>query len=44
MVDMSPGSLDAMAEYLAKITAEITASSAKERRDGNRSPFAILQR
>jgi hypothetical protein len=43
MVDMGVGSLDAMAEYLAKITAEITSSSAKDARNGNRSPFAILR-
>ena len=43
MVDMGSGSLDAMADYLAKITAEITASCVKDARDGNRSPFAILR-
>lgn len=43
MVDMGAGSLDATADYLAKITAEVTASSAKDARGGNRSPFAVLR-
>ncbi|WP_300016877.1 protein rep [Pseudonocardia sp.] len=42
-VDMGTGSLDAVAEYLSKITCEITGGSAKEGRRGNRSPFAILR-
>lgn len=43
MVDMGSGSLDATAEYLAKITAEVTGGHVKDARDGNRSPFAILR-
>lgn len=42
-VDLGAGSIDATAEYLAKITCEITGSSAKQARGGNRSPFAILR-
>ncbi|WP_344027771.1 protein rep [Pseudonocardia kongjuensis] len=42
-VDLGTGSLDAMAEYLAKITVEITGSAAKAGRRGNRTPFAILR-
>lgn len=42
-VDLGVGSIDALAEYLAKITVEITGSSAKDGRGGNRSPFAILR-
>ena len=36
-------SLDRTADYLAKITSEITSPSTKEGRDGNRAPFAILR-
>ncbi|MCX6463786.1 MAG: protein rep [Pseudonocardiales bacterium] len=42
-VDMGVGSRDAVAEYLSKITCEITGGSAKEGRRGNRSPFAVLR-
>lgn len=42
-VDLGAGSVAATADYLAKITAEVTASYAKDGRDGNRSPFAILR-
>ncbi len=42
-VDLGAGSIDAVAEYLSKITLEITGGSAKEGRRGNRSPFAILR-
>lgn len=42
-VDLGTGSISAVADYLGKITAEITASSAKEGRRGNRSPFAVLR-
>ena len=41
-VDMGAGSLDAIADYLAKIALEVAASTAKEGRDGNRTPFATL--
>jgi hypothetical protein len=43
MVDMGDASLDRTADYLAKITSEITSPSTKEGRDGNRAPFAILR-
>lgn len=42
-VRMTADSLGQVAGYLAKITAEVVASSAKDARDGNRSPFAILR-
>ncbi|WP_156067632.1 protein rep [Pseudonocardia halophobica] len=42
-VQMTAASLEQVSDYLAKITAEVVASSAKEGRDGNRSPFAILR-
>ncbi|GAA2546409.1 hypothetical protein GCM10010210_17180 [Pseudonocardia hydrocarbonoxydans] len=42
-VDMGVGSRDAVAEYLSKISAEITGGSAKEGRRGNRTPFGILR-
>lgn len=42
-VDLGAGSISATADYLAKITAEVTAAYAKDARNGNRSPFAILR-
>ncbi|MDN5855425.1 MAG: hypothetical protein L0K86_21785, partial [Actinomycetia bacterium] len=42
-VDLGEGSLAAVADYLGKITCEITGSAAKDGHDGNRSPFAILR-
>jgi len=42
-VDLGTGSIDAVADYLGKITAEITGASGKDGRRGNRSPFAILR-
>lgn len=42
-VDLGSGSIDAVSDYLGKITAEVTGSAAKEGRRGNRSPFAILR-
>jgi hypothetical protein len=43
MVDMGDASPERTADYLAKITSEITSPSTKEGRDGNRAPFAILR-
>jgi hypothetical protein len=43
VVHMGDASLDRTANYLAKITSEITSPSTKEGRDGNRAPFAILR-
>jgi hypothetical protein len=43
VVDMGDASLDRTADYLAKITSEITSPSTKEGRDGNGAPFAILR-
>jgi predicted secreted protein len=42
-VDLGSGSIDAVAEYLGKITVEITGGSMKEGRRGNRAPFAVLR-
>lgn len=42
-VRMSADSIERVAEYLAKITLEITSPSTKEARNGNRAPFAILR-
>lgn len=42
-VDLGAGSIDATAEYLSKITVEITGGAMKDGRRGNRSPFAILR-
>ncbi|GAY09831.1 replication protein, phage-associated [Pseudonocardia sp. N23] len=42
-VQMTAPSMEQVADYLAKITAEVTAQSAKDGRDGNRSPFAVLR-
>jgi len=42
-IDMGEASLDRTADYLTKITSEITSPSTKEGRDGNRAPFAILR-
>lgn len=42
-VAMTGDSLDRVAEYLAKITHEITSPSTKAGRYGNRSPFAVLR-
>lgn len=42
-VRMTADSLDRVAEYLSKITHEITSPSTKDGRFGNRSPFAILR-
>ncbi|GAA1106807.1 protein rep [Pseudonocardia alni] len=42
-VDLGTGSIDAVAEYLGKITVEITGGTMKEGRGGNRSPFAVLR-
>lgn len=41
-VDLGAGSRDAMAEYLGKITVEVTGAVTKSGRRGNRSPFGIL--
>lgn len=41
-VDLGAGSIDVVAEYLSKITCEITGGPAKQGRRGNRSPFRIL--
>ncbi|GEC25707.1 hypothetical protein C8E95_2950 [Pseudonocardia autotrophica] len=41
-VDLGAGSIDAVAEYLSKITIEITGGTLKEGRRGNRPPFALL--
>jgi hypothetical protein len=43
MVDMVDAGLDRTADYLAKITSEITSPSTKEGRHGSRAPFAILR-
>ncbi|MFR9803203.1 protein rep [Pseudonocardia sp. RS010] len=42
-VRMTADSIEQVSDYIAKITAEITAPSAKDARNGNRSPFAILR-
>lgn len=42
-VQMTADSIERVAEYLSKITHEITSPSTKQGRDGNRSPFAILR-
>lgn len=43
MVQMNADSIEAVAGYISKITAEITSPTTKAGRDGNRSPFAILR-
>lgn len=42
-VRMVGDSIERVAEYLSKITSEITSPSTKDGRYGNRSPFAILR-
>jgi hypothetical protein len=43
MVAMTGESIERVAEYLSKITHEITSPTTKDARGGNRSPFAILR-
>jgi hypothetical protein len=43
MVKMTADSVAQVADYISKITSEITSPSTKDGRDGNRSPFAILR-
>ncbi|WP_433506759.1 protein rep [Pseudonocardia halophobica] len=43
VVRMAGESVRATADYLSKITLEVTSPSTKVSRDGNRSPFAILR-
>lgn len=42
-IRLTADSIDSVAEYISKITAEITSPTAKEARSGNRTPFAILR-
>ncbi|MEK6440125.1 hypothetical protein WBK50_14245 [Pseudonocardia sp. T1-2H] len=42
-VRMTGESIESIADYISKITSEITSPTTKEARSGNRSPFAILR-
>ncbi|SDG48678.1 MBL fold metallo-hydrolase [Pseudonocardia oroxyli] len=42
-VRMTADSIEQVADYISKITSEITSPTAKEARSGNRTPFAILR-
>jgi hypothetical protein len=41
-VQMTGDSIEAVADYISKVTHEITAPTTKEGRNGNRAPFRIL--
>jgi hypothetical protein len=42
-VRMTADSIEAVADYISKVTHEITSPTTKEGRNGNRAPFAILR-
>lgn len=42
-VRMTGESIESVADYISKITSEITSPTAKEAKSGNRTPFAILR-